>query len=84
MTEYRALVGFPGDSGGKNWPADTGDLVRSLSQEDPLQRNGNRSRIFIRGTPCTEEPGGSQPMGLQSVRHDWATNKQKPKKCIRV
>ena len=33
------------------------------------------SRIPAWRTPWTEEPGGSQSMGSQKVRQDWATNK---------
>ena len=33
------------------------------------------SRILAWRIPWTEEPGGSQSMGSQRVRHDWATNK---------
>ena len=31
------------------------------------------SSILAWETPWTEEPGGLQPMELQRVRHDWAT-----------
>ena len=30
-------LGFPGGSGVKNLPANAGDVVRSLGQEDPLE-----------------------------------------------
>ena len=32
------------------------------------------SSILAWRIPWTEEPGGLQSMGLQRVRHDWATN----------
>ena len=34
--------------------------------------------ILAWGIPWTEEPGGLQSMGLQRVRHDWATEQQQP------
>ena len=30
--------------------------------------------MFLPGDPWTEEPGELESMGLQRVRHDWATN----------
>ena len=33
------------------------------------------SQILAWRIPWTEEPGGSQSMGSQRVRHDWATNR---------
>ena len=49
--------------------------VRSLSQEDPLKKGMvTHSSILTWRIPWTEKPGGLQPMGSQSVRHDWPTN----------
>ena len=36
------------------------------------------SSILAWEIPLTEEPGGLQPMGSQSVRHDLATEYQQP------
>ena len=48
--------------------------VRSLGQEDPLGEGvATHSRILAWETPWTEEPGGLQSMGLQSVRHGFET-----------
>ena len=45
--------------------------VRSLGQEDPLEkRMATRSSILVWEMPWTEEPGGLQSMGLQSDGHD--------------
>ena len=45
--------------------------VRSLGQEDPLEkRMAARSSILVWEMPWTEEPGGLQSMGLQSVGQD--------------
>ena len=49
--------------------------VQSLDQEDPLEKGmATHSSILAWRIPWTEEPGGLQSMGLQRVRHDWATN----------
>ena len=48
--------------------------VQFLSQEDTLEKEmATHSNILAWETPWTEEPGGPQPMGLQRVRHDLAT-----------
>ena len=45
--------------------------VRSLGQEDPLEKEmETRSGILAWEIPRTEEPGGLQSMGLQRVGHD--------------
>ena len=49
--------------------------VWSPGQEGPLEKGmATHSRILAWKIPQTEEPGGLQSMGLQRVRHDWATN----------
>ena len=45
--------------------------VRSLGQEDPLEKEmATDSSILAWEIPWTEELGGLQSMGLQRVRHD--------------
>ena len=45
--------------------------VRSLGQEDPLEKSiATHSSIPDWKIPWTEEPGGLQSMGLQRVGHD--------------
>ena len=40
--------------------------VRSLGQEDPLEKEmATHSNILAWRVPCIEEPGGLQSMGLQ-------------------
>ena len=52
--------------------------VRSLGQEDPLEKElATHCSIFTWRIPWTEEPGGLQSMGSQTVRHDSATKQQK-------
>ena len=49
----------------KNLPAMQEMWVRSLGQEDPLEKGlVTRSSILAWKTPCTLEPGGLQSMGL--------------------
>ena len=55
----------------KNLPALQETPVRSLGQEDPLEKEmATHSSIVAWRIPWTEEPGGPQFMGLQRVRHD--------------
>jgi len=49
-------------------------LVRSLGQEDPLEKEmATHSSILAWEIPWTEEPGGLQFKGLQRVGHNQAT-----------
>ena len=51
--------------------------VRSLGQEDPLEKNmATHSSILAWEIPWTEKPDRLQSMGLQRVGHDWATSLQ--------
>jgi len=58
----------------KNLPANAGDIemrVRSLGQEDPLEKGmTTHSSILAWRIPQTEEPGSLQSMGLQRVGHN--------------
>ena len=59
----------------KNLPAVWETQVRFLGQEDPLEKEmATHSSILAWRIPWTEEAGGLQSMGLQRVKHDWATN----------
>ena len=58
----------------KNPPTVWETWVRSLAQEDPLEKGlATHSRILAWRIPRTEKPGKLQSMGLQTVEHDWAT-----------
>ena len=49
---------------------DTGDVVGSLGQEDPLEKEmATDSNILAWEIQWTEEPSGLQSMGLQRVGH---------------
>ena len=55
----------------KNLPAMWETWVRSLVQEDPLEKGmGTHSSILAWRIPWTEEPGRLQFVGLQRVEHD--------------
>ena len=55
----------------KNPPAMQEAWVRSLGQEDSLEKDiATHSSIFAWRIPWTEEPGRLQSMGLQTVTHD--------------
>ena len=63
-------MGFPGGSGGmvKNLTAMWETWVRSLGQEDPLEKGmATHSSILAWRIPWTEEPGGLLPVGSQRV-----------------
>ena len=62
---------IPGGSDDKESACNTGDLVQSLGQEDPLEKGkATHSIILAWRIPWTEEPGGLQFVGLQRVGHD--------------
>ena len=55
----------------KELSTNEGDMVRSLGQEDPLEKDmAPHSSILAWRIPWTEEPGGLQSMGSQRVGHD--------------
>ena len=55
----------------KRLPPMRDTLVRSLGQEDPLEKEMvTHSNILAWRIPWTEEPGRLQSMGSQRVRHD--------------
>ena len=59
----------------KNLPALWETWVRSLGRDDPLEKEmATRSSVLARRIPWKKEPGRLQSMGLQRVRHDWATS----------
>ena len=54
-----------------NLPAIQETQVRFLGWEDPLEKEiASHSSILPWRIPWTEEPGGLQSMGLQTVSHD--------------
>ena len=64
-------MGFPGGSVVENLPAMQETQVRSLDQEDPLEKEMTiHSSILAWKIPWTEEPGGLQSMVSQGVGHN--------------
>ena len=64
-------MGFPGGSVVENLPAMQETQVRSLDQEDPLEKEmTTHSSILVWKIPWTEEPGGLQSMVSQGVGHN--------------
>ena len=59
----------------KDLPAIQETQVRSLGQEDPLEKKmATHSSILAWRIPWTEEPGRLQSMRSQRVGHNWAAN----------
>ena len=55
----------------KHLPAMWETWIRSLGQEDPLEKEmSTHSSILAWRIPWAEEPGGLQSMGSQRVGHD--------------
>ena len=55
----------------KNLPAVQETRIRSVGQEDPLEKEmATHSSILACRIPWTEEPGRLQSVGSQKVRHD--------------
>ena len=64
-------MGFPRGSVVKNPPAMQEVWVRSLAEEDPLEKEmATHSSTLAWKIPWMEEPGGLQSMGSQGVGHD--------------
>ena len=62
----------------KNLPAIQETWVLCLGQEDPLEKEMTTHSSILACIPWTEEPGGIQSMGLQTVGHNWATSTSIP------
>ena len=73
--------GFPGGSAVKTPLVMQEMWVRSLRQEDPLEKEmATHSGILAWEILWREKPGGLQPMGSQRVRHNLATKQQQQQK----
>ena len=63
----------------KNLPAMQETQLRSLGWKDPLEEEmATHSSILAWRIPWTEEPGRFQPLGLQKLEHDLATEHTYP------
>ena len=68
---HTLLQGFPGGSVVKNAPSKQEIQVRSLGQEDPLEKEmATHSSSLAWEILWTEEPGRLESMGSQRVRQD--------------
>ena len=64
-------MGLPRWLSGKEFACSAGDVIRSLGQEDPLEKGMvTHSSILAWRIPWTEETGGLQSMGLLRVQQD--------------
>ena len=64
------MLSVPGGSGNKESVCNAGDQVRSLGQEDSLEKGtASHCSILAWRMPWTE-PGGLQSMGSQRVGHN--------------
>ena len=64
-------MGLHSGSDCKEPACSAGDLVQFLGWEDPLEKEvATHSSALAWRTPWTEETGGLQSMGSQSVRHN--------------
>ena len=67
--------GLPGRSDSKESACNAGDLdLIPGSGRSPEKGMTTQSSILAWRIPRTEEPGGLKFVGLQRVRHNWATN----------
>ena len=73
------MKGFPGGSAVKNPPAMQETWIRSLGQEDSLEKGmATHSSSFAWETPWTEEPVWATVHGVSRVRHDLVTTPPPP------
>ena len=69
----------------KHLPAMWETWVRSLGQEDPLEKEmATHSCILAWGIPWTEEPGGLRSMNSQRVGCDLVTKQQQNNNVIQL
>ena len=70
LNPFNSAEGFPaGFPAVKNLHARQETCIQSLGKEDPLEKEmATHSNILAWEIQWTEEPGGSQSMGLQRVR----------------
>ena len=66
----KIVTGFPGGSAIKNPPTKQETWIRSLGQDDSLEKEmATHASIPAWEISQTEEPGGLQSTGLQRVKH---------------
>ena len=76
--------GFPGSSVVKNPPTKQEIQVRSLGQEDPVEKEMPTTPVFLPGKSHEKRSlAGYSPQGFKRVRHDLVTKQQLTKHLIR-
>ena len=74
----RVLLGFPSGSAVKNPPAVQKMLIRSLGQEDPLEKGmAAHSSILAWEVPWMSSLVGNSPWGYKRVGDNLATRQQR-------
>ena len=77
FVNYTSIGGFPGGSVVKNPPANAGDKVWSMGQEDPWRRKWQPRPVFSSGEFHGQRSlVGYSPQGCKRVGHDLATKQQ--------
>ena len=70
ILKFSGVSDFPSAQTVKHLPAMQETWVRSLSREDPLEKDmANYYSVLAWKIPWTEETGGLQSMGSQKVTH---------------
>ena len=79
-------MGFSGGPDSKEFTSNKQETwVRSLGQEDPLEKRlATHSSILAWRIPWTEEPGGLQSMGSQRIGHNLANKQQQQQVPLRL
>ena len=71
------MLGFPGDSVGKNSPASVGDMGKiSWLEISHGERNGNPFQYSCLGNPMDRGPWWASLWGRKRIGHDLATKQQ--------
>ena len=71
---HGCVQGLPRALSGKESVCDVGDMVQSLSRDDPLEKEtATHSSILAWKIPWTEEPRGLQSMGSQKSRTGFSS-----------
>ena len=75
ITCHNLTGSSPGSSNDKESACNEGDMGSIAgSARSSGEGNGYQLHYSCLGNPMDRGPGGLQPLGLQRVRHDWATN----------
>ena len=70
-------MGLPGDSVVRNLPTKKETRVRSLGQEDPLEKESQPTPVFLPGKSHRQRSlAGHSPWGRKRVGHDLETKQQ--------